>query len=132
MPIREIGYIFTGNYVWSPVYGKQLLFLSATSYFDLFLEFGGGLMMSTFFQEQNILANGNEPRAPYNEDESNEGVGASVDEDYAYGVAGRPIPVSETSPMINIGVGQKIRMGKNFHLMATAKKYDLVYDLTRL
>ena len=59
----------SGNYVWNPVYGKQLLFLSATSYFDLFFELGGGVMMSDFYPERNVLNNGNEPRAPYYTDE---------------------------------------------------------------
>ena len=69
VPIREINYIITGNYVWNPVYGKQLLFLSSTSHFDLFFEFGGGFMMSNFLSERNVLNNGNEPRAPYYTDE---------------------------------------------------------------
>ena len=114
VPIREINYIITGNYVWNPVYGKQLLFLSSTSHFDLFFEFGGGFMMSNFYPERNVLNNGNEPRAPYytDEPEKNVNVGALVDDDDSYGIFGRPVPLAETSPLLNLGVGQNSLLEK--------------------
>ncbi len=40
MPIREMKYIIAGNAVWNPLYGKQLLMLSATSYFVFFCHDG--------------------------------------------------------------------------------------------
>ena len=42
VPIREMNYIVTGNYVWSPIYGKQLLFLAqqVTSIYSLSLVVG--------------------------------------------------------------------------------------------
>lgn len=127
VPIREINYIFTGNYIWNPVYGKQLLFLSSTSHFDIFFEVGGGVMMSNFYPEQSILNNGNEYKGPYYQDEKdrNVDVGALPDEVDSYGILGRPLPIAETSPMLNLGVGQKIHFTKNIHIMATLRNMTL-------
>src|SRR5262249_10128425 len=48
MPIRELNNLFLVNYVYSPIYGKQIAFLSTTSHFDLFLVTGLGIGLSTF------------------------------------------------------------------------------------
>jgi outer membrane beta-barrel protein len=130
MPIREIKNIFAGNVVWTPVYGKQLLLLSATSYFDVFFTLGGGVIMSDYYAKRTELNNGRKPRAVYNAD--NEGKsqaecqqnpaactldgGARTDETGSYGVDGRPVVESQTHPFINIGIGQRFHFWKRFSI----------------
>ena len=38
MGVREIDMIITASYSWNPLYGKQLAFLSFTSYFDFYIK----------------------------------------------------------------------------------------------
>ena len=67
VPIREIDNIITLNAVWTPIYGKQLVLLSATSHFDLFFEFGGGLVNSQYYAKRDSLNNTNSPRGTFQE-----------------------------------------------------------------
>ena len=55
----------------------------------------------------------------------NVNVGALVDDEDSYGIFGRPVPLAETSPLLNLGVGQKIHFTKNFHVMATLRNMTL-------
>lgn len=128
MPIREIKTIVSGNLVWNPVYGKQLLLLSATSYFDVFLTMGGGVVMSDYYAQRTELNNGKKPRAQYNSDNESKSQaecsanpascpldgGASTTETDSYGEAGRPAPEAQTNPFINIGIGQRFHFWKRF------------------
>jgi len=129
VPIREVNSIFTLNMVWTPVYGKQLLMMSATSYFDLYFEGGLGLVQSTYYGKRDLLANGKVPRDVFTEvDENsdaaareaaainNNRIGATVSEVDSYGIAGRPDPRNQTNVMINLGVGQKFHFARRFHL----------------
>lgn len=125
VPIREINNIITLNALWAPIYGKQLVFLSTTSYFDLYFEFGGGLVMSQYSPKKDILNNGNVSR-PYRYDEKdNEPVdrdgkkikaGASAAETDSYGVDGRPEPEANSNVLINVTVGQKFHFGGLMHV----------------
>ena len=38
--IREIDLLVIGNFSWNPLYGKQLAFLTFTSYFDFYVNVG--------------------------------------------------------------------------------------------
>lgn len=121
MPIREINYVLAGNLVWNPVYGKQLLALRATSYFDVFITMGGGVVMSTYYPESTKLRNGKNSRADYIEDANNPANnsldgGASKSETDQYGEAGRPDSQSVTSPFINLGIGQKYHFWKRYSI----------------
>lgn len=115
MPIREINYIIAANAVWNPVYGKQIVFLSATSYFDVFLTMGAGLAFSDYYEQRTELNNGEKPRADYTDGRGLSG-GASKDETDSYGEAGRPEPLAQTHPLINLGLGQKFHFWKRFSM----------------
>lgn len=131
VPIRETKYIIAGNAVYTPVYGKQLLFLSATSYFDLFFIFGAGVVISDYYPQQTDLKNGKTSRNKfYDPDQpdsaSNVKPGAGADETTSYGIDGRPAPETSTSPMINVGIGQKYHFMKRFHIKAELRNYTLL------
>ena len=135
VPIRETKYILGANAIWSPIYGKQLLFLSATSYFDLFFIFGGGLVISDYYAQQTDLKNGKTSRNKYYDPDqppagNNSKPGAEVNEKYAYGIDGRPAPTTESSPMINFGIGQKYHFMKRFHIKAELRNYTLIATQT--
>ncbi len=122
VPIREISNILTANVIWSPVYGKQLVLLSTTSYFDLFIEGGASLVGSKFYAKQETLNNGNPSRGQFQIDPNtgatlpNQRIGASINEEDSYGVNGRPIPQDQSNIALNLGVGQKFHFGKRFQL----------------
>ncbi len=132
VPIREIQQVIGGNLVWAPVYGKQLLLLSTTSYFDLFFELGLGLTSSVFYPKQEVLRNKNAPRGTYqtgNRPEdvaTNAKIGALPTETDSYGTDGRPDPVSNSNPMLNLGVGQKFHFGKMFHVKLAVRNMTLL------
>lgn len=126
VPVREIENIIAVNAVWNPVYGKQLLFRSATNYFDLFFTFGGGLAFSKFYPKKTTLNNGKSSRGAIAEDEDPLSVGAEPDETDSYGTAGRPEPESQSNVLINIGIGQKYHFWKRFNIKAELRNYTLV------
>ena len=143
VPIRELNYALSANLLWTPVYGKQLVLLSATSYFDLFFEFGLGINSSTFYPKLDKLRNGNDARGVYQEVEdgasetdkqaaknANAKIGATADDIDSYGEAGRPDAVDETNIAVNFGVGQKFHFGKMFHLKVSLRMTTLVATST--
>jgi outer membrane beta-barrel protein len=143
VPIRELNYALSANLLWTPVYGKQLILLSATSYFDLFFELGLGLNSSTFYRKRDTLNNDNRARGEYYEvgedataaeiqeaKERNDGIGATVDQVNSYGLDGRPDPVDETNIALNFGVGQKFHFSKIFHLKVSLRMTTLVATST--
>lgn len=129
VPIREINSMIIGNLLWNPIYGKQLVFLSSTSYFDLFVEMGLGLANSTFYPKQEILKNGNAARGAFNEDPKkakDDKIGAKKSETYAYGTEGRPDPESQSNVLVNLGVGQKLHFAKRFHIRLDLRNITLL------
>ncbi len=130
MPTREINNGFMANLIWNPVYGKQLFFLSSTSYFDFYLLSGLGAVMTTFYPKSTVLQDGNSTpsraKCEIDEDEKDQNGnptgdctfvgGASPSQTDLYGKSGRPDPVKETLPVINLGVGQKYHFARNFAL----------------
>ncbi|MBF0440414.1 MAG: hypothetical protein HQK54_00770 [Oligoflexales bacterium] len=128
VPIREIQNIVLANAVWNPVYGKALVLLSATAYFDLFLEFGAGIASSKFYPKEEILKNGRKARGTFNEDGSQptQKLGADKDQTFAYGTDGRPDPQSNTNILANIAIGQKFHFGKMFHIKAFVRNMTLL------
>ena len=117
VPIREISSIITLNVTWVPVYGKQLIFFNNTNFFDLYFEFGGSLVSSTYYSQQEILRNGNASRGTFNEDgtQPNPPIGAEPNEFGSYGIEGRPDPIGESHVALNFGIGQKFHFLKRFH-----------------
>lgn len=128
VPIRELQYVATVNAVWTPVYGKQLFLMSATSFFDLFVEAGLGLAISKFYGEQHRLANGNESRGAFNADGSqpNPPIGASARETASYGVEGRPEALNQTNVLVNLGIGQKFHFFKKGHAKISLRNMTLL------
>ncbi len=130
VPIREIKFIAAANYIWTPVYGKQLFMLSATSYFDLFFIVGGGIVSSDFYAKRDTLNNGNRPRG----DAISEGgvrtlppgIGADPSDADSYGEAGRPAPESQTNLLLNLGIGQKYHFLKRFYFKAELRNFTLL------
>lgn len=135
VPIREVNQVLMANIVWSPVYGKQLLFLSGTSYFDLFFELGLGFASSNYYPKQDRLKNGNAPRGEYidptknDPDEanaSNAKIGALPDQPQYYGIDGRPVPQAGSNPLLNVGIGQKFHFGRLFHFKVYVRNMTLL------
>lgn len=133
VPIREIQNIIAVNLAWNPVYGKQLIFLSATSYFDLFVDMGLGLVSSRYYPKEEILRNGSKSRGQFNEDGSNPGpagdpahIGADVNEDYAYGSSGRPDPENQTNVAAIFSVGPKFHFADRFHIKLFLRNITLL------
>jgi outer membrane beta-barrel protein len=132
VPIREVSNILAINGIWNPIYGKQLFFLSTTSYLDLFLTFGLGLTSSKFYPERTILRNGNRSRGPTPAPGSGETPpGASptqVDAEglYSYGIDGRPEAEIQSHPTLVLGVGQKIHFMKRFNAKAEIRNYTVI------
>lgn len=131
-PIRELDFLAMASARWSPVYGKQIAFLSFTSYFDLYFVFGGGIAFSTFYPESLFLRNGTLSRGDPPEDF--EGICPSspgVCPDNAelgslVGTGGRPSSRSETHPTITVGLGQKFHFLNDYYLNVEARNYTLV------
>lgn len=118
VPIREIDTIITGNLIWTPIYGKALILLSTTVYFDLYLEGGLGLAQSDYYPKQEKLKNGNTSRGEYEPGAKQPAarLGAYKNESYAYGEAGRPASEKKSNVLVNLGIGQKFHFGGMFHV----------------
>ncbi len=121
VPIRELQYVLTANATWNPVYGKQLSFLTFTNYFDLFVNFGGGLAFSNYYPMATTLKNGKATRGSQATDS-----GADASESNSYGDAGRPTPENQTNVVLNLAVGQKFHFANRFSLKAEVKNFTLL------
>jgi len=132
VPIRELKYLVAGNLIWNPAYGKQLIFLSATTYFDLFLSFGGGIAVSDFYPLSEQLANGRDARGDFPEATAPAGTPTPGvdprDPDYAdyIGVAGRPVPEQQMKPVVTFGFGQRYHFMKRASLKIELRNYTLL------
>jgi outer membrane beta-barrel protein len=136
VPIREIQSIVMANALWNPIYGKALMFMSGTIYFDLYLEGGLGMAMSKFYPKQEKLKNDMPTRGTYeNKDGDADSISAEelkqfgadpTSETYAFGIEGRPTPVSQTNVLFNLGVGQKFHFAKKFHVKVFLRNMTLL------
>lgn len=131
--IREIKYIAAANYIWTPIYGKQLFMLSATSYFDFFVIIGGGIVGSDFYAQRDTLNNNKAPRGEAvnkgtatNPEFDISNYGADPSETDSYGVAGRPAPEAQTNLLLNLGIGQKYHFAKRFYFKAELRNFTLL------
>jgi len=133
VPIRELNYIGTGNFVWNPLYGKQLVLLSFTTYFDFFISFGGGLAISKYYPQQNNFPDGTPQRGVFcTKEEAAKPNGCStannpgtIDENLV-GIAGRPQPLSQSNVLTHVSVGQRFHFMKRFELLASLDNYLLI------
>ncbi len=128
VPIRETNFIIGGNAIWSPVYGKQLLFLSAVIHFDLFMTFGGGVNLADFYDKQQVLRNGKKSRGAVQDGQSatEAGLGCELNESNCYGLEGRPDPLSSTTFFASASIGQRFNFSNNIFLKLEFKDYLLL------
>lgn len=121
--IRELKYILDVNAVWNPIYGKQIILLSATNYFDFYTAMGIGIAMSDFYPKTDTLRSGNESRGDsFTDAGPNPGTLDPAD----IGDDGRPDSESQTSPLIHLSVGQRFHFLKRFMINAELKNYTLL------
>ena len=125
VPIRELKYILTGNAVWNPIYGKQIILLSATNYFDFFVKVGAGVAMSDFYPlEKNIKSSGRPSRGAFNKDlprDKNPGTFNESD----IGTDGRPPVEAQTSPLLHLAAGQRFHFLKRFMISGSLDNYTI-------
>ena len=124
VPIRELKYIIGGNLIWNPVYGKQIVLLSATNYFDVYVTMGGGVAFSDYYALQNDLPDGREARGSFSK-EDRAGNPGTKDEN-EIGLFGRPIPESQSSILASASVGQRFHFLERFMVTAELKNYLLI------
>lgn len=115
MPIRQINTLAMVNYQWTPVYGKALWFLSWVGYLDLYANAGLGLAMSEYSPYVTTLPDG---RAASD----------GTTNDNEYGLEGRPVPESQTSPTVGIGVGSRFFFAKHFMLNIDLRNFTVVAE----
>lgn len=137
MGVRQLKYIFTANMIWNPIYGKQIVLLSATNYFDFFLGFGGGVAMSDYYaQSKKIKDSDKDARGTFQCTEDSKAKGECTDADKAknpgtddeklIGIDGRPTAEQQTNLLIHLSLGQKFHFLKRFMLTAGLENYTLV------
>lgn len=127
--IREYNSIISGNVIWNPIYGKEIFFLSAVGYFDVYTTGGIGLAQTTLYPETTVLNNGKESRGVFpaaGTSGSGGSPGASADEVDSYGKAGRPLPIKESKVMLQAGVGQRFHFAKIFHFKTELRNHIVV------
>ncbi len=133
VPIREIESILLAAAVWSPFYGKQLALFSQTIYFDLFLTFGVGVTLASFYPESRFLRDGKLSRgdvtAPLPEAGCVDGANypgvcpSNPNLDSMIGAGGRPAAQLETLPTAAFGIGQKFHFLKRFNFHVEVRDY---------
>ncbi len=136
--IRELNQIITLSGVYTPMYGKDLLFLWGTIYLDLFFTIGGGIASSTYYPTETKLKGTDKPsRSTTFTETTDEGLdpcsasvaGICVDDptwEDKIGVNGRPEPKKQTHTAITLGVGQKIHFKDRFYFKLEIRNYTLL------
>lgn len=129
--IREYNYIFGANAIWNPIYGKEIFFLSAVGYFDVYVTAGGGLAQTTFYPKSTTLANNKQSRGDFSSNGAATDPGAkpgetSKDGKLLYGKEGRPTPSQESKILLEGGVGQKFHFGKSFNIKAELRDHIVI------
>jgi len=132
VPVRELKYIFAGNLVWNPIYGKQIILLSATNYFDFYIAMGGGIAMSDFYPNTPTLPSGKSSRGKFcvkedadrNECDPSGNPGTDLVEET--GKEGRPAPEAQSNVLAHFSIGQRFHFMKRFLVTAELKNYTLL------
>ncbi len=136
VPIRQLKYMFVANAVWNPIYGKQIILLSATNYFDFFLNFGGGIAMSDFYPKQTTIGDSDTPSrgtfcvkkeaAPAKPGGCDASNNPGTDNADLTGDSGRPEPQAETNVLVHLAVGQRFHFLRRFVVNASLDNYTLL------
>ncbi len=139
VPIRELKNMFIGNFVWNPIYGKQIVLMSATNYFDFYIKMGGGVAMSDFYPKQSEVASGKssrgafcrkqdstEVKGPEGCTERSEGKNPGTTNQEETGITGRPIPEAQSNLTMHLSIGQRFHFMKRFLVTASLENYTLL------
>ena len=133
VPIRQIQYMGTGNFVWNPIYGKQLILMSFTTYFDFYVAFGGGMAISQYYPERLNFPDGHPQRGVFcTKAASKQANGCSTannpgtTDTTLIGTAGRPAPLNENNVVAHVAIGQRFHFLKHFELLASLEDYTLI------
>jgi outer membrane beta-barrel protein len=136
-PIRELNFVISLSSIWTSIYGKQLLLMTNTIYFDLYTAMGAGLAFSDYFPDSKYydLGKGAGPQ-PYRGAETEEnpqecqtpGICPTAVPDYQnyIGINGRPIPEAQITPAITLGIGQKFHFAQRFQIKLEIRNYTLL------
>jgi outer membrane beta-barrel protein len=139
VPIRQLKYMFTGNFIWNPIYGKQIVLLSATNYFDFFIGMGGGVAMSDFYPMRKQFGDeagddsGKDQRGKFcvkkqadagkcQDAAENPG----TDDEELIGDVGRPIAEQQTNLVAHFSIGQRFHFFRRFNVNAGLENYTLL------
>lgn len=137
VPVRQLKYMFTGNLVWNPIYGKQIVLLSATNYFDFYVSMGGGVAMSDFYAKTPEFADGSPSRGTFcvKKDQADGkcdpgklpgGKNPGTLDAGLIGIAGRPAPEAQTNILAHFAIGQRFHFFKRFMVNASLENYTLL------
>lgn len=136
VPIRELKYMFLGNVVWNPIYGKQIVLLSATNYFDFYIKMGGGVAMSDFYAKQAEFEDGRSSRGSFcvkkdstdvkGPDGCDRSSNPGTNDETRTGESGRPLPESQTHLTVHLSIGQRFHFFKRFQVGASLENYTLL------
>jgi outer membrane beta-barrel protein len=126
VPVRELKYIFDVNALWNPIYGKQIVLMSGTNYFDFYMSMGAGIAMSDYYPKSTTLQNGKEARGSFDEKESDPNKLPGTLDPSLTGKEGRPTVESQTNPLIHLSIGQRFHFFKRFMITAELKNYTLL------
>lgn len=138
VPIRELKYMFIGNFVWNPIYGKQIVLLSATNYFDFYISMGGGVAMSDYYPLQKEFRDdagadaGRKQRDKFcvkaQEEKGRckrDGNPGTLD-DSLIAEGGRPAAESQTNLVAHFSIGQRFHFFKRFNMSGSLENYTLL------
>lgn len=132
VPVRNLKMIFTGNLIWNPIYGKQIVLLSATNYFDFYILMGGGVAMSEYQPKTPEFENGTKTRGTFcvkkdaQAGKCNAAGNPGTTDAELVGEAGRPVPQAQTNVLGHFGVGQRFHFFKRFLFTASLEDYLLL------
>lgn len=139
VPIRELKNMFIGNFVWNPIYGKQIVLMSATNYFDFYIKMGGGIALSDYYPKQSEVASGKpsrgffcrksdsaEVKGPEGCTERSEGKNPGTKNEEETGINGRPAPEAQSNLALHLSIGQRYHFMKRFLVTASLENYTLL------
>jgi aldehyde dehydrogenase (NAD+) len=121
MPIRQLDLLAALNYQWTPVYGKSLFFLSQVVYLDFYLNAGLGLAGSTYYPLKDKVKDSSGTDEKLMKD-----VGTT--DPNAYGLEGRPAPLSQMGGMATFALGSRFYAGSRFLMDVQLKNYTIMGD----
>ncbi|MCY4444330.1 MAG: hypothetical protein OXC44_05990 [Proteobacteria bacterium] len=131
-PIRELNMIIQAAFIWSPIYGKLLFFMSQVVHFSTFVSLAGGVTINTHYPGKSKSSTGKSLRGSAPAQGISATIselttpGVSADEVNEYGKAGRPDSQKYYTPTVTISIGQKFYVTKNINLHLEGRSMFLI------